>query len=48
MIERFAALLRRLHGDFEPFLDLGLAGKFGKERRAQRHFQRRIGFGQPI
>ena len=48
VVERFAALLGRLHGDFEPFLDLGLPGELGKERGAQRHFQRGVGFGQHI
>ena len=35
-------------GDFEPLLDLGLAGEIGKERRPQRHFQRGVGLGQHV
>ena len=48
VVERLAALSGGGDGDFEPFLDLGLAGEFGKERRAQCHFQRGVGFGQYI
>ena len=46
VVERFAPLFRRLHGDSEALLDLELAGEFGKERGAQRHFQRRVRFVQ--
>ena len=46
VVERFLAFLRGGHGDFEPFLDLGLAGEFGKERRTQRQLQRHVGFVQ--
>jgi hypothetical protein len=34
----------RLYGDFEAFLDLGLAGEIGKQRGPQRQFERGIGF----
>ena len=46
VVERFASAVWRRHGDFQALLDLGLAGEFGKERRAQRHFQRRVRFVQ--
>ena len=48
VIDGFAALFGGGDGDFEPFLDLGLAGEIGKKRRAQRHFQRGVGLGQDI
>ena len=46
MIERFVALFGGRDGDFEPILDLGLAGEIGEQRRAQRQFERGIGFVQ--
>ena len=48
VIEGLAAFFGGLDGDFEPFLDLGLAGEFGKEGGAQRHFQRGVRLGQHI
>ena len=46
MVERLAALAGGGDGDLEPFLDLRLAGEFGKERRPQRQFQRHVRFVQ--
>jgi len=46
VVERFLPLFGGGDGDFEPFLDLGLAGEFGKQRRSQRQFQRRVRFVQ--
>src|SRR5258708_38999339 len=48
MIERFAALFGGGDGDFEPFLYFGLPGEFGEKRRAQRHFERGVRFGQHV
>lgn len=48
VIKRLAALFGGGHGDFQPFLDLGLAGEIGKERRPQRHFERGVGLGQHV
>ena len=48
MIQRLAALFGGLDGDFQPFLDIVLAGELGKQGRAQRHFQRGVRLGQHI
>ena len=48
VIEGFAALFGGRDRDFQAFLDLGLSGEIGEERRAQRLFQRNIGRRQDI
>ncbi len=48
VIKRFPAMLGGLHGDFQAFLDAGLAGEIGEKRGSQRHLQRRVSLGQNI
>src|SRR5882724_9024627 len=46
MVERLAALFGGGNGDFQSLLHTRLAGEIRKERRAQRHFKRHVGFVQ--
>src|SRR5262249_53043609 len=48
VVEGFFALARGLDGEFESFLDAGLAGEFRKERRAEGQFQHGVGLGEDI